>query len=344
MRGGGKNFLFHMLESVINQSYKNLEIILVNDGSTDNSLDICNDFAKRDDRIVVLSQENRGASAARNKGIEIATGDYIHICDADDELEDGVYAEAMKMAERYEPDVIRFNLATYHGNDRKIDRIIKQPYEVLLDRQYIIEEVVPYTIGIKVQPDKKIDGHWTLITKREILEDNHIRYNENQTKEEDHPFLVNILAYAQSIIFLKGTYYHYLKHPGSLISTYSPRFQNFCNNFALYEYLFGEFYDFSTQTKIEYNINCAIDAMEYVIYHYKDCNCKEEFFKIIDSAEVKRWASVLEPKNEIQQKLKRCIETKRYAWFYRFFLYHIFKTRMQHAYDKVIKKRHLSCA
>ena len=324
-RGG---YLSRLIKGVLDQPYQNIELILVDNGSTDGSLDTCLSFAKRDARVVVAVERKRGASAARNKGLSIASGDYVHMCDADDLLENDIYHESMKFAELYEPDVIRFNLATYHEDSFISNTIIQQPYEVLLDRQYIIDEVVPYTIGIKVQPDKKIDSHLTLITKRKIIEDNHIRYNENQTKEEDHPFLVNILAYTQSMIFLRGTYYHYMKHSGSLISTYSPRFKNFCNNFALYENLFGSYYDFKAPTKVEYNINAAIDAMEYVIYHHKDCNCKKEIKDILDSQEIKQWVQLLKPQNEMQLMLKDCVESHNHTKFFYYLLWHVFRIRL----------------
>lgn len=79
-----KPYLEQCILSIINQTYLNLEIILVNDGSTDGSLLICENFAKKDDRIVLITQQNMGLSSARNLGIEIATGEYIMFVDSDD--------------------------------------------------------------------------------------------------------------------------------------------------------------------------------------------------------------------------------------------------------------------
>ena len=76
-----EDFLAKCLESVIGQTYTNLEIILINDGSHDNSLEICRTYAARDNRIIVLTQENQGNSIARNKGVELAQGDYIFFVD-----------------------------------------------------------------------------------------------------------------------------------------------------------------------------------------------------------------------------------------------------------------------
>ncbi len=79
-------FLEKCLESLVNQSYKNIEIILVNDGSKDNSLEIINQFANKDSRVVVIDQQNMGATQARKRGVQESKGEWIIFCDADDEL------------------------------------------------------------------------------------------------------------------------------------------------------------------------------------------------------------------------------------------------------------------
>ena len=79
-----ENYLPYCIESIIKQTYKNIEIILINDGSTDNSLQLCNKYKKHDRRIKVIDQKNKGLSGARNSGINVATGDYFSFIDSDD--------------------------------------------------------------------------------------------------------------------------------------------------------------------------------------------------------------------------------------------------------------------
>ncbi|MBQ2886923.1 MAG: glycosyltransferase, partial [Alphaproteobacteria bacterium] len=78
------SFLRKSIESVLNQTFINFELICVNDGSTDNSLDILNEYASRDSRIIIINQENMGLSCARNSGLEVARGEYIAFIDSDD--------------------------------------------------------------------------------------------------------------------------------------------------------------------------------------------------------------------------------------------------------------------
>lgn len=88
-------FLNKCIESIVNQSYSKLEIILVNDGSTDNSLSICDSYASQDDRIIVISKENGGLSSARNAGLDVATGDFIGFVDSDDFVASDMYEQLL---------------------------------------------------------------------------------------------------------------------------------------------------------------------------------------------------------------------------------------------------------
>ena len=91
-----KNYLEECLNSVINQTLKEIEIILVDDGSTDGSAKICDNFASKDNRIIVVHQKNQGAGMARNAGIEIANGKYITFTDGDDYLETSAFETLIK--------------------------------------------------------------------------------------------------------------------------------------------------------------------------------------------------------------------------------------------------------
>ena len=82
-----EKYLKECLESIINQTFKDIEIICINDGSTDNSLDILNQYAEKDNRIKVITQSNQGLSAARNTGIKYANGEYISFIDSDDYID-----------------------------------------------------------------------------------------------------------------------------------------------------------------------------------------------------------------------------------------------------------------
>jgi len=100
-----ENYIDVALQSVCGQTYSDLEIILVDDGSTDNSLSLCREWEKKDERIIVCHQENAGASAARNKGLELATGKYVMFMDGDDWIEKNMLQVLYEEAERHQANV-----------------------------------------------------------------------------------------------------------------------------------------------------------------------------------------------------------------------------------------------
>lgn len=107
-------YLKRCLSSILAQTYRNLEIICVNDGSTDNSLDILNEFAEKDSRIKVLSQANSGVSTARNAGIDQAHGEYITFVDSDDTVQESMYTTLMALFDEEEIDIV-------HCGYRRVD-------------------------------------------------------------------------------------------------------------------------------------------------------------------------------------------------------------------------------
>ena len=118
-----EKYLPRCLNSVCNQTYKNLEIILVDDGSTDKSSDICDNWAKKDSRIIVIHKKNGGVSSARNAGIKKATGEYIHFVDGDDWLELNCYEKIVERDMTKMLLVLDFSRREIHFTDPSIFKL-----------------------------------------------------------------------------------------------------------------------------------------------------------------------------------------------------------------------------
>lgn len=112
------------VESVLAQTEKNIEIILIDDGSRDSSLDICQAYEKQDERVRVIHQENFGVSVARNRGIEIAVGEYIGFVDSDDWIQRDMYERLLKEAEETGAEVVMCDAITVYSNGKiQVDTI-----------------------------------------------------------------------------------------------------------------------------------------------------------------------------------------------------------------------------
>ena len=111
-----EKYLIQCLESVINQTYKNLQIILINDGSTDKSYEICLKYSQKDNRIVLINQENKGSASAKNKGLRIAYGDYIGFLDSDDFIELNSIEYMVNVMEYNDVDIVQCELSNTYIN------------------------------------------------------------------------------------------------------------------------------------------------------------------------------------------------------------------------------------
>lgn len=111
-----EEWLEKCIESIINQTYNNIEILLINDGSTDNSLKICEKFAKKDSRVILIDKTNEGVSKTRNVGIEKSTGKYIKFVDSDDWLEENICEELWKLIKEEKTDLVICGLNIYKRN------------------------------------------------------------------------------------------------------------------------------------------------------------------------------------------------------------------------------------
>lgn len=128
-------YLAQCIESVLSQDYKKLEVILIDDGSTDRSGTICDEYAVQDDRIVVIHQKNGGAAAAKNAGLRLATGEYLSFVDSDDYLEPNVYGYMLKVLKEQSADVVQFSFQEQyigHTEPRLLQTCVMDEKEYLL--------------------------------------------------------------------------------------------------------------------------------------------------------------------------------------------------------------------
>ena len=197
--------------SVLQQTYRNIELVLIDDGSTDGSSKICQRLAESDSRIHLIYKANQGVSAARNDGLSVATGDYITFADSDDWVEIDAYEKMMEYLQQTNADICVMGF-TPEGNDGFVRFLQKEVKQVLSQHDAInslIEGIVyTWSIGDKIY-------------RRELLSD--IAFNKDIVNGEDLLFNWQVFRKANQIAYIPLHGYHYVQRVSSMTNTFSAK-------------------------------------------------------------------------------------------------------------------------
>ena len=208
-------YLRKCVESIINQTYTNLEIILVDDGSPDNCGTICDEYALKDSRIKVIHKENGGLSDARNAGLDIATGDYIGFVDSDDWIEPQMYQRLYELIQKYDADMAFGGVADDVLDNGSVKTAKTSNYGQ-----------TPFAEDKLAAMKRYFRGSWAAWDKlyRAELFDG-IQYPVGEINE-DEAIVLHLLDRCQRVCYTNEVFYHYMKRiDGSSITTadFSPK-------------------------------------------------------------------------------------------------------------------------
>ena len=211
-----EKFLPRCLDSLINQTLKDIEIVCINDGSTDKSLDILKKYAQKDNRIFILEQENLGLSIARNNGMKIAHGEYIGFTDSDDWVDLDFYEKLYNAAKKSDADIAAGGIKRLRSYKWKYHlKIEKEEFTTDVNKKFIICDV----------PEKCYV--WNKIYKTDKIKELGIEFEPN-VYYEDRMFTVQVLNETNSLITVPNTYYNYWTNNKSIVKTKSPKKNRDC--------------------------------------------------------------------------------------------------------------------
>ena len=284
----GEKFLHKCLDSVINQTYKNLEIICIVDGATDSSADIIKEYMQKDNRIKLIEQQNQGVSKTRNKGIDIASGDYITFVDQDDYIEPEMYASMMEKIKQDSSDIAICS----------IEVIQIEPEFYNLDG---IKEKYKY-----MQEGLNIASIWNKIFKKSKIDEYKIKFLENMQIGEDLDFAFRYISVSDKVSFVNKHFYKYVKHSGNNLNDRTKRISIFYCMKNSYDFINTHFQkdtkEYTTLFSI-FNKLFEQHAMEYAF-----CNLPEGKKETLEiSAEIKEICSKIELRPDIEAKLNRAL-------------------------------------
>ncbi len=226
-----ESYLNQCLDTVINQSLDDIEIILINDGSTDNSLDICYKYSKKDSRVKVIDKKNEGPSVARNLGITSASGKYICFIDADDWIELDMCKKLYNDIEFNNADFIMCNfIKQTEGQEELIDSGINS--KILCGKDITYSLIIPLIEkkGIGIHKLATFRGPWGKLYKRETILQNKISFKKDLIIGEDFMFNCEYLIEAKKVVINKEYFYNYRINNSSITIKYK---ENCLNKYKL---------------------------------------------------------------------------------------------------------------
>ena len=304
-----KNYLIRCLESIIRQSYTNLEIICINDGSTDGSERILEEFSKKDDRIKIIHQENKGLSAARNTGLDYVHGEYISFVDSDDYLSTDCYSLCIPLFKN-DVDVIYFSanvVAELGGVKLKTDDYYYQ---------------VHHENKIKVSPailKKENVAAWNKIYKTDIIKKNNLLFPVGLLYE-DAEFYWKYMSFVDCAYFTKMPLYNYIRRPDSIMSKTFAGSDRTIDHLKIMDHLFAFWFGRSEFYVFVKMIGAALFE-EYFWFAYRHCTFekKNSIIELANSIVNKYNLSALYPNNSLINN----IVTKKLYKYHEINEYHI---------------------
>lgn len=277
------DYLERCLNSVINQTYNNLEIILVNDGSTDNSGAICDEFANKYNIIKVIHKKNGGLSDARNVGLKIATGKYIAFLDSDDWIDLDYYEKLYSKMIEYDSDISIIGF--FWAQDNNFN---KSPF-YLEDKIFTSDEAINELVK-----DELLTSHvWNKLFKRELWNDIEFPYRKSY---EDVFVMHKVFAKANKIAIISDFKHYYFMRNDSIIHTQSTK--NLIDEFLAFKTRYDDLKDSYPHIK-NYMVNSMFNPIMkmYCLYHLTNEEKKKYKFEvqqinsILKNREIKKYLS-----------------------------------------------------
>lgn len=264
-------YLRESLDSLINQTLKDIEIICINDGSTDNCFDILEEYKEKDDRIIVVHKENKGTGAARNDGLRLATGECIGFVDPDDWVKPNMFERLYNLIKEKDLDIA---MCMPDGYDEKNGVIAPFPYfvdanfkNIIDDRIFNWRDLSPFAYPMCV---------WNKLYTKKLFDENNIEYAEG-LDFEDHKVIFGTLLTAEKIFFIREKLYVYrYNREGSVLTDNNRRLIDHIEIFNIVEQLMKD-----TKTFEPLKEDFLTYKIHNILYYYsmiKD-EFKEDYYK-----------------------------------------------------------------
>lgn len=288
-----EKYLRSCIDSVLAQTWENIQIILVNDGSKDNSAAICDEYAAKYSNVQVIHKENEGSGYTRNCGMKYAIGDYLSFLDSDDTLDNNTYEDCIELMKKNEADVCYFGRKTFdqNGNYTVNENV---PDKLIYRDEEVGKEFAKHYIGW-LQNEQKMpfikESACCVLYSRKVISENHIQFpSERECLSEDAFFNLDVCRNSKCIVINTQNYYNYRYNENSLTTKYDA--QKFKKTLGYYQKLKEYIQKFPEVTDAKERINYKFIALvrgiiKRVIEESKWSDSKKVYSIIVDIIENK---------------------------------------------------------
>ena len=265
-----EKYLKECIDSIINQTLEDIEIICVNDGSTDSSLEILNDYAKKDSRIIVINKSNSGYGHTMNMGLNAATGEYVGIIESDDFADKNMFEDLYKLAKEYDADIVKGDWYNYWSKNkfaRKNNRISSAKTLKLTNSKQ--DKSL-----LRINPSV-----WSAIYKKEFLNKYNIRFLETPgASYQDLAFSFKIFALAERVVLTDKAYLYYRQDNMNSSVKSKTKVYCVCDEYEEIDRFLEQYPDLKFEFKVQEEINRYNGYVSSVLRI--DDSVKPEFVKV----------------------------------------------------------------
>lgn len=244
-----ENTIQRCLQSIINQTYNNIEILVIDDGSTDNSFSICKNIASIDNRIKIFHKKNSGPAAARNIGLDNVSGDFVTFIDADDWVENTLIENYVSLL----CDKVDLYICNY---------IDEYPSQSIKHPKYNLELTSDNILLLEVFQKQAFPFLWCKLFRYNVIKDNTIRFDTQLKLSEDNIFIIEYLYHSRGIKLNNKYLYHYSRNQTNSLSTKQYNFEHYLYVTKLIQ----QYIDLFVEKK--YNIDYIFYSMIWVYLQY----------------------------------------------------------------------------
>lgn len=298
-----EKWLNKCIDSILSQTYKDFELILVDDGSTDGSEIICDNYKRKDSRVKVIHKENGGHNSARNLGFENANGKYIVSVDSDDWLNNNALSEFHNiLCEQPNVDIIIFGFKESKNNTINDCPIRTKFLDSLVSKEQLKKDIYPYMIFDPKDRVQIYAAGWNKVIKKSLLL-KHCCYDYSIKVGGDFAYSYECCYYANSIYFLNKNLYYYNCDVENSVSAGSTKLKNI-NNYRYAKHRLKE------SKEIQKQLDADLASVIWILVARK--NSKKQLKEYFDLKSLKPEVCVNELMNKRQKFVLNCIKEKKY--------------------------------